>query len=621
MINEKKRLNNNSIGYVINYSYRLLNNKEKKLLRFNIIFSFFAGLFEIFSATTFYPLVGIIIEPDLIQKNKLINNIWQFFGNPGQIKFVIILSLIISITLVFSNLINFLAQLYANRMSSSAEERLGNEIFKNLISVPYKWHLLNNPNITRNVILKNLNLWNKNVIRTIPSISGQISGILFAVISILLITPKIGFMLILIAGTILFILLKLIRNKSARLMSQVREREEIINIFLSEALTGIKDIKVSSKENNFIKSFYKLNHIIIKNYAAASNWNILPTFLVVLFGQLIILITAASLFIIGIRGGDLASIMTVIILVFSKIIPLLNRLGSSLNNISNINSWITKAVKTVEDLEYENKKIFIDNTQNNNKNKINWEKLKFISVDFKYPNSKDFVFQNLNLEIKKGLHYAFVGYSGAGKSTAVDLFLGLLTPDKGEISIDGNRLIDLGIGNWHKNISYIPQEPYISNLSLRENIAFGISEDEIDNQRVIYCLKQTQLYKMSQNLNNGIYTELGNEGITLSGGQRQRVAISRAIYSNPDILILDEATSSLDAETEKIIQKTISKLSKSMTIISIAHRFSTIINCDYVYLFNNGKIAAKGSYENLISTSNIFRNLASEQISHNKKYI
>ena len=149
---------------------------------------------------------------------------------------------------------------------------------------------------------------------------------------------------------------------------------------------------------------------------------------------------------------------------------------------------------------------------------------------------------------------------------------------------------------------------------MRQNIAFGVSESDIDNKRVNYCLRQTQLEEVSRNLSKGIYTELGNEGITLSGGQKQRVAISRALYSKPDILIMDEATSSLDAETEKIIQKTIGKLSKKITIISIAHRFSTIRNCDYIYLFNRGKIQGEGTYETLSLNNKLFRKLASEQI-------
>ena len=150
----------NSISEALNYSISLLNPKEKRSLKLNIILSFFSGSFEIFSATTFYPLVGIIVQPDLIQKNKLINYIWEIFGNPGQIRFVVMLSIFISITLIFSTFLNLSVQLFSNRISSSAQERLGNEMFKNLMRVPYKWHLLNNPNITRNIIFLSLNIQN-----------------------------------------------------------------------------------------------------------------------------------------------------------------------------------------------------------------------------------------------------------------------------------------------------------------------------------------------------------------------------------------------------------------------------------------------------------------------------
>ena len=602
--------NKNTIIHALKNSYKLLTKKEKKLLRFNIIFSFIGGLLEILSVTTFYPLVGIIIQPDLIQNNKIINFIWEIIGSPNQINFVIILSIFISITLIFSNLVNFLSQLSASRMSTTAHERLANDIFKNIIYVPYKWHLLNNPNVIRNIILNNLTLWNKNVIRIIPSISGQIAGILLAVVSLLIITPKVGFLLISFSVTLLTILLKFIRKKSARLMSKVREKEELINIFLTETLNGVKDIKVSSKESNFIKSFYKLNHIIVKNYAAASNWNLLPSYLVVLFGQLSILITASSLFILGVKGGDLASIMTIIVLVFSKIIPLLNRFGSSLNNIANVNTWIDKAIQTVENLESAKDELVNYQENKPSDKKIKWEKLNFSSVYFKYPNSKKFVFKDFNLEIDKGKHYAFVGQSGVGKSTAVDLLLGLLNPEKGKILIDGKDLIEVGIRKWQNIISYVPQEPFISNLSLRENVAFGIPIENIDDKKVSNCLKQTNLLELANSLPNGIYTNLGNQGISLSGGQKQRVAISRALYENVEILVLDEATSALDNESENIIKNTIKNLKKEITIISIAHRISTIKDCDCIFLIENGSVKSKGAYKNLLKKSSLFRKLS-----------
>ena len=192
-------------------------------------------------------------------------------------------------------------------------------------------------------------------------------------------------------------------------MYKVREKEEIINIFITETLSGIKDIKLSSRENNFIKIFYKLNHIIIRNYSAASNWNLLPSFLVILFGQLSILLTALSLFIFGISGGELAAIMAIIVLVFSKLIPLLNRLGSSINSIVNINSWIDKVYETQESLYFENLKL-IKNV--NYKNKITWEKVTFSDVALVVPKQMIWFLKSLILKSTRS-RYAFVGFSGS----------------------------------------------------------------------------------------------------------------------------------------------------------------------------------------------------------------
>ena len=610
----KRKLNNNiSLSNAFKFSYKLLNKREKGELKFNILLSFTAGLFEIFSLITVFPLVSILIEPELIESNKLLNYLWNLIGKPDQYEFVFILCASVSFILVTSTLINLFAQIKATRDASSAQERLSNDLFENLIYSPYKWHIVNNPNIIRNIILNNLNYWNKNVIRVIPSIAGQFAGISLAFIAILLSTPKIGLSLLIISSCLLIILLKFVRKKSTRLMIKVREKEEIINIFLTEILSGIKDIKISSNENYFIKKFSKLNHIIIKNFAAATNWNTLPTYLVILFGQLSILLTATTLFLMGIKGGELAAIMAIVVLVFSRFVPLLNKLGSSLTNIVNVNSWIDKTFTTYKEVENQ-KNIFLNSPTNFSPRKIKWEKVSFKKVGFRYPNSKIDVLKNLTFEIKKRNHYAFVGFSGSGKSTTIDLITGLLEPSKGSVLIDNVNLNNLGIRYWQNNINYVPQEPLISNLSLRENIAFGIPEENINNEKIYDCLKQTNLIEVANSLNEGIYTNLGNQGISLSGGQKQRVAISRALYHDNDILILDEATSSLDTETELIIQKTIKNLKNKITIISIAHRLSTIKNCDCIFLIQDGEIIFSGDYDSLNEKSPEFRKLSSSQI-------
>ena len=614
MQRNSKTNNENSIKKALIYSYRFLNKKERFRLKRNIFLSFFSGIFDIVSVTTVYPLVSIIVEPDLIEKNKNIYKLWEFLGTPPQNQFVIILTLGASAVLILSVFFNLITQLFSVRDASSGEERLAKEFYKDLIYAPYKWHLSNNPNELRTIILTNINIWNRSIIKLIPSLSGQLSGIVFALIAIIIATPKLGLVLFLFSGISISLLLKVIRKKSNILMNKYSQNQSLINIFLTESLSGIKDIKLSSNEENFIKIFANLNHIIIKNFSSATNWNSLPGFIVIIFGQLSILLISTALFISGVKGGELASIMAIIVLVFSRTIPMFNRLGSSLTNISNYSNFIEKLFYSKDSLERENSKSIKKEFLDSNNPILNWSKVQFCEVEFSYLKSSKPVLKKLNLEIHKGLHYAFIGSSGAGKSTIIDLFLGLLEPTKGKILIDKKDLKEVGIRNWQKKISYVPQEPLISDLSLRENIAFGIPEKLIDNEKIISCLKQTHLLEVAESLEKGIYTNLGNNGFNLSGGQKQRVAIARALYQNTEILVLDEATSSLDNRTEKIIQKTIKNLKNKMTIISIAHRFSTIKNCNCIFFLENGVVRDKGTYESLKIKSSAFRSLAKLKI-------
>ncbi len=614
-MNKNTNLSNNiSFRNSFINSYKLLNKKERANLKINSLISFFAGLFEIISVTTFYPLVSVIVDPNLIKTNKFIYSIWSFIGYQKQTQFVILLFLIALIVLIISLLFNLFSLIKSVRDASSAEERLSKEFYKSIIYSPYKWHILNNPNIIRNILLNDLSIWNKGIIRIIPGMAGQLAGIIFALIAISIATPKLGIFLIIISILLLYFLLKFIRNKTTKLMIKFKENQEIINIFVSESLKGIKDIKLSSNEEKFIKGFYKINHIIIRNLASANNWNSLPSYLVFFFGQLIVLLTALSFFILGLRGGELAAIMAVIVLIFSRLVPLFNKLGSSFTNITNYGSYAYKLKNSIDSLDKKFINRNIADLKISNKSDFSWGKVKFNNVYYSYPETDQIVVKNLNLEIKKGFNYAFVGSSGAGKSTIIDLFLGLLEPSKGDILIDKINLKNIGNRNWQKKISYVPQDPLISDLSLRENIAFGVPKELIDNERIYYCLKQTDMFEVSKTLKNGIYTNLGNEGITLSGGQKQRVAISRALYHRSEIIILDEATSSLDIQTEKIIQKTIQKLKNKMTVISIAHRFSTIKDCDFIFLIDKGEIKGKGSFEELMEESILFRNLSSGQL-------
>ena len=214
------------------------------------------------------------------------------------------------------------------------------------------------------------------------------------------------------------------------------------------------------------------------------------------------------------------------------------------------------------------------------------------NLSFAYPGTDKYVLKNLNLCIEKKSSVAFIGQSGAGKTTLADIIMGLLEPSEGNVYVDGNSIYD-NLRGWHKVIGYIPQTIYLMDDTIRNNIAFGLEKDEIDEKKLEHAVEQAQLTELIAGLEEGLDTQIGEMGIRLSGGQRQRIGIARALYHNPEILVLDEATSALDNETEKAVMDAIEALHGKMTLIIIAHRLSTIKNCDYVYEIGNGNAERK----------------------------
>ena len=237
------------------------------------------------------------------------------------------------------------------------------------------------------------------------------------------------------------------------------------------------------------------------------------------------------------------------------------------------------------------------------------QKITLSNIAFIYPGKDISAIEDINLSINRNEMIGIVGHSGSGKSTLVDLILGFLEPSSGYLSIDDNKISSNNIYAWRKLLGYVPQSIFLSDTSLKENIAFGERRDDIDNDSLMKAIQLSELEDLISKLPNGINTVVGERGVQLSGGQRQRIAIARALYRNPKILILDEATSALDGNTEKRIMESITSLSSKMTIIIVAHRINTVRNCNTIYFMENGKISDHGNYDELIRKNKSFEKL------------
>ena len=588
----------------IELSLLLLTKKEKKNLIYLSIYSFLTSLLEVFALMSVFPFLATLFDPEILTKNKNYLFIWEIIGSPIYTNFVLIIGILICLILFISTTAGYFLQVKNNKFSAKCQERFGFDLFKLLISADYEWHVSQNSTFLMTLFLSHISIWSKTVIRQIPIIIGNLSLILVPSLSLILISPKIGFFLIFSLGGIILYFLKFIRKKSNRLSAISKVNYEKLSIFVNELLQGIKDVKLTSRELMFLKRFNNIYHQCSMSTSSINNWNQLPTFFITFLSQVAVILIGTLLVFLKLSPDEIISIMAIVVLLSSRIIPAINRLGNSLTGLSNTNSWI----KTLSQVEYDLKK-YSTRELKIFKSNLNWQSLKFENVSYKYPTSKQNVIDSAKLEINSGKHYGFVGLSGSGKSTIIDLFLGLLSPNKGFIKVDSLPLEKIGIKNWQANIGYVPQNPIINNCSLKENIAFGIDKKFINNERIAKCIKQASLSDLIKSLPNGIDSNLGDKGNFLSGGQKQRVAIARALYNDPKILIFDEATSSQDSKNENYIRESIDNLKGEITILSISHRFYTINNCDHIFVVKNGRIKEEGTYKQLSEKSKYFREL------------
>ena len=588
-------------------SYQILTLQERKQYIIILGFSFFGGAADIFSIISVYPLIGVLVQPEIINKNHFINQIWTSVGSPTTINFIVFLSASSVMMILIGGAISLMSQIAANKFAASCQERLGYDLMNAMLRSPYSWHLNANPLFLGSLFQNHIVIWSRDFLRRLAVVSGQLASVIIPSVILIIWSPLKGMLILVVGIIVITYFYGFTKIKTMQLMQAKKKAEADLHIFLVEVLQGIKDIKLSSAESDVLKNFRHSYHISSMNHSSANSLNLLPSQLIIVVGQISILGIGTGLFLWGVDGGLLASTMAIVVLIASRVLPAMNRVGSAVSGLVSIESWVEPLSKVLNSLEAS----AFYNKINHCYPRLEWRELNLSEVAYKYPTAEDYSINDVSLSLKNGGSYAFVGASGAGKSTLVDLILGLLHPSSGSINLDGKYLSEDEWRSWQQSIGFVPQMPVIIDATLRENVAFGVEPSKINDQRVVECLAMANFSEVLERLPDGLYSTLGDRGVRLSGGQRQRVAIARALYKSPDIIVLDEATSALDNVSENAIKEAFAHMKGSVTLIAIAHRLSTVESCDCIFLVERGHLVAKGSYDELLSECELFRSLSS----------
>lgn len=570
----------------------VFDRKQKIQLLVLGIMIFIGGILETLGVGAMMPVVTALLTPDKLQEYV---DKYQFLGNicsvlhiedVGQMTMTLLIGLMA--IYVIKNLYILLLTYKQNTFITQTRNKMISRVMAEFLNRPYEQYLgADIPTVFRitdsdipqtfSLILAMLNLASEVVV----------SFLIFLVL--LCINAAMTLFIIGVFGVLTLFIFKVFKPKLNKIGGENQRIQSRIAKWRIQAIYGLKDVKVLNREEFFVRNYYESGKIganVARNYAVLNNT---PRLLI----ETVFIVSMLSFIAVYISGGGDMNVMMYAIGAFAaaaiRVLPSVNR----------INTYITEIAYTQPSLDFvyanlqqgmKTDAMLAERRANAQKEKLKLEdKIELNHISFHYPDSEKNIFTNAHMEVPRGKSVGIIGASGAGKSTIVDVLLGLLHAQAGEITCDGVNIFK-NYESWLAQIGYIPQSIYLIDESIRDNIAFGIDEDKINEKRIWEVLEEAQLKEFVEDLPEGLDTTIGDRGVRLSGGQRQRIGIARALYHDPEILVFDEATSALDNDTEAAVMEAVNSFHGKKTMVIIAHRLNTIEKCDIIYKVENEEL-------------------------------
>lgn len=563
---------------------------------------------DMLGVASILPFIAVLTNPSLVETNSILSLSYKFSANLGVSsieQFLFFLGLLVFVLLIFSLAFKAATTYAQTRFILMREYSIGKRLVEGYLHQPYSWFLnRHSADLGKNILSEVSGVIHAGI-NPLMTLMAQ-GAVAVAILALLLLVDpllaiSVGVVLTVAYCGILVIMSGYLSKLGEARIQANQDRFTII----SEAFGAVKEVKAAGLESIFIRRFAEPAQTYAEGQATAQIVSQIPRYALeaIAFGGMLLVILYSmiqnSSFILALpiialyafAGYRLMPALQQIYVAFSQ----LNYAGPAINNLHNDLMSLRKF------MPYSNS---VDPLPLN-------DSIDLKNITYQYPSANAPALNGINLSIASHTIIGLVGSTGSGKTTTVDLILGLLEPQAGLLSVDGQIINESNKRRWQKSIGYVPQHIYLTDDTISSNIAFGLASESIDQQAVERVSKIANLHSfISDQLPNGYNTMVGERGVRLSGGQRQRIGIARALYHNPSVLILDEATSALDNLTEQVVMDAVHNLGHSITIIIIAHRLTTIRECDQIFLLEKGIVEATGTYEELIEKNDHFRSMA-----------
>lgn len=572
----------------------LLTQKEKTKGIILLLMIMIMGFFDVLGIASIMPFMSLASDPNFIESNQYAQEIYNFFEFKNKKRFIFFSGLSVIALIVISSLIKLMTIYAMYNFTFKREYSISLRLLKGYLNQPYDWFLnQHSAELSKSVLADVREVIARSILTSILVISNIFLAIL--IISLLIIVdPLTAISAFLLFGLIYLILYFSVKNILDNIgidrLAANTERFKVSN----ETFSLIKEIKVLGKENFYLSIFDKSAKKFVEKEILMQSISSLPKY----FIEMVVFAAMISIILINLADDlVLSTIIPIVALYAFAVYRLIPALQVIFSNISLFKS--SASVLDFVSEKYEQLDIFTDFKDISSRLKFQKE-ITFDNMSFYYPKTKKEALSKINLKIPANNIVGIIGATGSGKTTVLNLLLGLFEPSEGNLLVDETKIYQANVRDWQSCIGYVPQHISLIDESISANIALGEGPEDLNMDSVISAAKVANIHEfINSELENGYKTKIGEKGVRLSGGQRQRLGIARALYNNPDVLVLDEATSSLDGETEEAVMDAVNNLGRKLTIIIVAHRLSTLAKADIVYKLKNGQIHSQGSYEEM----------------------